>query len=329
MKPCGPAALPGAWEAELSVPRDCLPAFEAALARAESLSVAWGADGAADIRAVFAPAVRRIDIEAAIAVAAAASGGAPPAVRAAPLAARDWVAEGLAALPPARAGRFRIRGAHHARRPSLCELVVEAGPAFGTGHHETTCDCLRALCDLARRRVFARPLDLGCGTGILAMAAARLWRRRVLAIDRDPAAVAAARANAARNGLAGAVACRAGDGFAGLPGGARYDLIAANILARPLAALAPALAARLAPGGAAVLSGLLRPQAHALLAAYRRQGLALRRRYDSGAWTTLCLGKRAAAGRVAGGPGFEPGLFGSEPNVLPLNYPPPRRGRKR
>ncbi len=328
MTPRRAAPPPGAWQASLSVPRGAAPAFEAALARADSLSVAWRPANAADIRAVFPPAVPRIEIEAAIAVAAAASGAAPPAMRAAPLAARDWVAEGLAALPPARAGRFRIRGAHHARRPSLHEFVVEAGPAFGTGHHETTRDCLRALCGLARRRAFARPLDLGCGTGILAMAAARLWRRRALAIDRDPAAVAAARANAARNGLAKLVECRAGNGFAGLPRGARYDLIAANIIARPLAALAPALAARLAPGGVAVLSGLLRPQARALLAAYRGQGLALRRRYDTGAWTTLCLGRRAAR-RMAGGPGFEPGLFGSEPKVLPLNYPPPRRGRKR
>ena len=132
---------------------------------------------------------------------------------------------------------------------------------------------------------------MGCGSGVLALAMARLWRCRVIAVDNDPAAVAVARANAAQNGLARAVACRAGDGFAACRRGERYDLVAANILARPLAAMAPALARRLEPGGVAVLSGLLRAQAPPLLAACRRQGLVLERRRDAGEWSTLCMSR--------------------------------------
>ena len=285
-----------AWTATVTVPRRHLAAFESAFAAAAdtgagAVSVDYAAGDLCRVEALVPAGSPRAGVEAAAALAAAACGIAPPAVAWAPLPRRDWVAAGLAALVPVRAGRFRLRGGHHAAGPSIWELRLDAGAAFGTGHHETTRGCLEALDALARRRRFARPLDMGCGSGVLALAMARLWRCRVIAVDNDPAAVAVARANAAQNGLARAVACRAGDGFAACRRGERYDLVAANILARPLAAMAPALARRLEPGGVAVLSGLLRAQAPPLLAACRRQGLVLKRRRDAGEWSTLCVSR--------------------------------------
>ena len=292
-------AAPRAWTATLRAPHRALPAFEAAFGAAESLSIDVDTGGPCRLRAVFGGRADRVAVEAAVAIAAAACGTAPPPVAWAPLADRDWVAEGLAALAPVRAGRFRVRGGHHAAWPSLYELRVEAAAAFGTGHHETTRGCLLALDRLARRRRFARPLDMGCGSGVLALAMARLWRRRVLAVDIDPAAVAQTRANARRNRLARLAVCREGRGFAALRRGERCDVAAANILAGPLAAMAPALAARLAPGGIAILSGLLRAQAAPLLIACRRHGLVLRERVDLGEWPTLRLAK-ARRGRWLG-----------------------------
>lgn len=291
----GGDSRPRVLSASVRAPEESLPAFAAAFAFADAMATDIGADGRGRVEALFVGGPpRRGAVEAAAAVAAAAGGLAPPHVRWEELPDRDWVAAGLAALPAARAGRFRVRGAHNPARPSLWALRIEAAAAFGTGHHETTRGCLLALDRLARTRSFARPLDLGCGTGVLAMAMARLWRRPVLAVDDDPEAVAAARANARRNGLGRLAACRRSDGFAALPPGARYDLIAANILAGPLAAMAPELAARLAPGGVAVLSGILRRQARAVLAAYRARGLALLGRRDLGGWSVLCLRKRRA-----------------------------------
>ena len=284
-----------AWTASL---RASAPAFGAALERAfagaQSLDVTFEADGGTRFRAIWEAPPPRVEVEAAVAVAAAAAGVAPPPVAWEALRDRDWTTESQAALAPARGGRFRVRGSRHASRPGPWDLCIDAGAAFGTGHHETTRGCLRALCALARRRRFMRPLDLGCGSGVLAMAMARLWRRPVTAVDNDPAAVAAARENARRNRLAPLVRCRLGAGFSGLPRGRRYDAVAANLLAGPLVALAPALAARLAPGGVAVLSGLLKSQASAVLIACRRSGLILRRRWDEGAWSTLWVGRPAA-----------------------------------
>ena len=282
-----------AWTASLRAPRAAAAALERAFAGAQSLDVTLEADGGRRLRATWEAAPPRAEVEAAVTVAAAAAGVAPPPVVWEALRDRDWTAAGLATLAPARGGRFRVRGSHCPPRPGPWDLCVDAGGAFGTGHHESTRGCLRAICALARHRRFARPLDLGCGSGVLAMAMARLWRRPATAVDNDPAAVSTARENARRNRLKPLVRCCVSEGFSGLPRGRRYDLTAANLLARPLVALAPVIAARLAPGGVAVLSGLLKTQAAAVLVAFRRQGLILRRRWDEGAWSTLCVGKPA------------------------------------
>lgn len=208
---------------------------------------------------------------------------------------RDWVSESLKELPAITAGRFHIAGTHTLAeaRPCAIRLQIDAGQAFGTGHHETTTGCLLALDQLARQRAFSSILDLGCGTGILAMAAAKLWHRRVLASDIDPVAIQVTRQNAQLNGLAALTSPIVATGFraTALTRNAPYDLIIANILARPLMSLAYPLSRHLARDGIAVLSGLLTSQVPAILAAYRMQGIFLQRRIYLGDWCTLILGR--------------------------------------
>ena len=226
---------------------------------------------------------------------AAAHGARPFAV--AKLDDRDWVAQVRRELSPVRAGRFVVFGSHDAGGvPShLIGLEIEAAMAFGTGHHGTTRGCLTALDRLARGGVRARRvLDLGTGTGVLAMAAAALWRVPALATDIDPVAVRTARANVAANALAPLVRCARADGCRSdlVRAEAPYDLVFANILARPLKRLAPDVARVTAPGGVAVLSGLLDAQAPGVEAVWAGHGFRrLFRLRDSG-WTTLALRRR-------------------------------------
>lgn len=205
----------------------------------------------------------------------------------------DWVAESQKALPPIRAGRFWLYGAHVRRPPpaGAVALRIEAGAAFGTGRHESTRGCLIALDALARRRALRprRALDMGCGSGVLAMAIARLWHCPVLAVDNDPASVAVARENVGLNRVGDWVRVTAGDGYraSAVRRSGRFDLIVANILAGPLIAMAGDLARHLAPGGRAVLAGLLRPQEQAVTARHRAAGLRLDRRIRLGEWSIL------------------------------------------
>src|SRR5579875_2864612 len=221
----------------------------------------------------------------------------PPAWRSPPpLPARDWLADNRRAFPPLAIDRFFIHGSHYRDRvqAGMIGIRVDATTAFGTGEHASTRGCLLALAALARRRRFRRPLDIGTGTGILAIAAAKRLHRRVWASDIDPVAAAVARDNAAKNGVAGLVRVRAAPGYRDRAlRRRRYDLVLSNILARPLALLAPELARVLAPDGRAVLSGLLARQEALVLAAHRRCGLALERRYRIEGWSTLVLRRRS------------------------------------
>ncbi|GAB6052123.1 50S ribosomal protein L11 methyltransferase [Magnetospira thiophila] len=206
---------------------------------------------------------------------------------------RDWVAENLASFKPISTGRFFVHGAHHRDSvpPNCLPLWVDASMAFGTGEHASTRGCLTAL-DRMTGRPPRRVLDMGCGSAILAMAAARRWAVPVLACDIDPRSVLVARENAQRNGLKSFVtACESvGTRNPVIGRNGPYDLILANILARPLRAMAGDLAHVLAPGGRVVLAGFLCRDANWVLAAYRSRGLHLIARVVVDEWQTLVLG---------------------------------------
>ncbi|MEX0583587.1 MAG: 50S ribosomal protein L11 methyltransferase [Sneathiella sp.] len=213
----------------------------------------------------------------------------------APLAQKDWVSESQKMLPPVDAGRFYIHGSHDAPHPAISrhDLVIDAGQAFGTGLHETTYGCLLALDDLRKSRKFKNPLDLGCGSGVLALAIAKAWGKPVLASDIDPAAVTVTRDNAKKNHLAPLVTAihAAGLNSRILQQSAPYDLIVANILAWPLVKMAPGISDTLATNGILVLSGLLQSQEVMVSRAYLQQGLRLKRRYNIGSWSALVLSR--------------------------------------
>src|SRR4051812_8611391 len=206
---------------------------------------------------------------------------------------RDWLAENRRAFPPLRIGRFFIHGSHHRGRPppGAIDIEIDAATAFGTGEHPSTRSCLLALDGLSgRRRRFRRPLDMGTGSGVLAIAAAKSLRGRVLGSDIDCGAARVARHHVRRNGLAGRVRIVCAPGYRSRTvRRSRYDLILANILARPLALMARDLKRALAPGGVAVLAGLLARQEPLVLSAHRAQGLALQRRLVIEGWSTLIL----------------------------------------
>ncbi|WP_300032027.1 50S ribosomal protein L11 methyltransferase [uncultured Roseobacter sp.] len=210
----------------------------------------------------------------------------------------DWVAHVRRELAPVEAGRFFVYGSHDADKvPDGVEpLLIEAAMAFGTGHHGTTLGCLRALDRLSSGGFTGQKVaDIGCGTAVLAMAAARIWPNPVLASDIDEVAVEVARSNARANDLADRIRCVEAAGFdhPELKAAAPFDLVFANILKGPLVALAPDMAAHLAPGGFAILSGILNEQADEVIRVYAQAGINLVHREEIVDWTTLTLGRNA------------------------------------
>jgi ribosomal protein L11 methyltransferase len=203
------------------------------------------------------------------------------------LKAADWVAMSLEGLSAVRAGRFVVAGAHALKRESGggVKVWIEASEAFGTGHHGTTWGCLMALEGVLRRRRVSAVLDVGAGSGVLAIAAAKTGAQ-ALAIEIDARAAAIAKINAKQNQVAHLVRVIAGDGARHIAQ-RRFDLVFANILMRPLIRLAPKLTQALAPGGALVLSGLLRTQAPLVREAYASRGLILEKQIPREAWMTL------------------------------------------
>ncbi len=205
----------------------------------------------------------------------------------------DWVAMSLSELTPVRAGRFIVHGQHH-DGPSGADdigILIEAGQAFGTGHHGTTRGCLEAIDTLGRARAYRNALDVGCGTGVLAMAIAKHMRIPVMAGDMDPIAIETAKANAHVNACADEIAFTVASGTrcTAIRDQAPYDLVVANILMQPLIDLAEEISTTVAPKGTVVLSGLLTDQEERVLAAYTPLGLSVKDRTRIEGWSTLVL----------------------------------------
>jgi ribosomal protein L11 methyltransferase len=211
------------------------------------------------------------------------------------LADADWLAMALSGLPPVRAGRFFVFGQHDRglAPPNTVNLRIEAGAAFGTGHHGTTVGCLIELDRLLKAHRFARVLDVGAGTGVLAIAAARTGSRIVRGTDIDRPSVRIAGENARLNGARVRFSAASGLASASVRADAPYDLIFANILARPLVALAHPIATALSAHGRVILSGLLRSQERQVRAAYLAQGLTFEHRLYRDAWVTLVMARAA------------------------------------
>ena len=217
----------------------------------------------------------------------------------APLPATDWVAKSLAGLAPVRAGPFLVHGSHDRAKARANDIAIEieAGLAFGTGHHGTTAGCLIAIDRVAKARPIVNALDVGTGSGVLAIGLAKRAHARVTASDIDPVAVKVARENVRLNGVARFVRTLVATGLnhAAIETRAPYDLIVANILAGPLVALAPAIRRHLAPGGTVILSGLLIEQRRRVAAAYRGQGLRSSDTIVRDEWATLVLAENSLA----------------------------------
>ncbi|MDB5623860.1 MAG: ribosomal protein methyltransferase [Devosia sp.] len=208
----------------------------------------------------------------------------------------NWVAKSLEGLPPVIAGGFYVYGSHH-EGPipgGLTPMRIEAAQAFGTGHHETTTGCLEAIDRVLKRRRPRRLIDVGTGTGVLAIALAKRLKTTVIASDIDPIAVSTTIDNAAINGVSRFVLPIEATGLnhPTIALGAPYDLIVANILAGPLMALAPAMGRVAEPGASIILSGILEHQARGVIIAYARQGMILTQKLQRKDWTTLMLQNR-------------------------------------
>ncbi len=280
----------------LALPEPALAAFEAVFEPLGGALVTGGkdADGLIPWQLYLGDAPEEAELDRLLALAAEVAGIETPRHDLERLPEVDWVAESQRSLPAITAGRFRIRGSHITEPApwSAIDLLIDANAAFGTGRHETTRGCLLAMQDLAKRRTVTQVLDMGCGSGVLAMAAARLWPCRVLGVDNDAPSLAVTRENLRNNGVGDRVKVMLSDGFrrAEIAAQGPYDLILANILAEPLCGMARDLRRHLAPGGMVVLSGLLVSQERSVIARYRSAGLPLSRRYRLEDWSTLVLG---------------------------------------
>jgi ribosomal protein L11 methyltransferase len=303
-----PQVHPTVWRVEIVVPHSAVEGFAPVIEHFAD-SVSWflddpDADDSAEqalwrLEAFSKAAIDRAALESAVALTAAALDMAPPPAKIDQMPDTDWVSANLRAFPPISVGRFFVHGSHFTGRPppGRIALLIDAGTAFGSGEHATTCGCLRAIDRLLRRRRFRAPLDLGCGSGILAIAIAKAGSAKVRAADIDPVSVEVARRNAKRNGAAARATTHLSDGYRcrALAHHRPYDLIVANILARPLAAMAVDLGRHLASGGIAVLSGLLTRQERSVLAPHRMQGLSLLGRFTLNGWSTLVLARSSRA----------------------------------
>jgi ribosomal protein L11 methyltransferase len=273
------AASQAAYAAALEEICDSISAFES------KPGGAWRIEGLATVEP------DRIALAARLAVASAETNRAVPPLDIERMPQIDWLAENRRSFPPLKAGRYFIYGSHYQGEvPAGAHAVtLDAGIAFGSGEHATTRGCLLALDRHGRRASVRRALDVGCGSGILAIAMAKTWPLQAVASDIDRASVRVAAENARRNAVAGRVETLFSNGLARVRPRRGYDVVVANILARPLCRLAGDISAAVRPGGTLILSGLLAGQESEVRAAYRVRGLVLVRRIAIDGWHTLIL----------------------------------------
>ncbi len=285
------------WQIGLSVPAGAVETFVQALEPLCYATATFVEDEATGLWRLTAYSIGpppADQLVAAVAIAAARAEIAEPVVKCLPLLESDWVAVSRSAAQPVAVGRYFIRPSHF-EEPSprgAIVLTIDAGTAFGSGDHGTTQGCLVALDQLAGERGVRHPLDLGCGSGVLALAMARTWRRVVTATDIDPEAVRVTNENARINGAADLVNAHCVSGIdAAVADAAPFDLIVANILLGPLVEVAGDIARHLAPDGTVILSGVLSDQDKVLRAAYADVGLRFVSRIVLDGWHTLVLAR--------------------------------------
>ena len=289
---------PAVWRVLVRVPGGTAAAFAGAI-ECHCAAVSWTVpegDGEARVEGYAETEPDRAVLVRLLGEVAVASRSPAPHLEVDRLQGRDWQAESLRRLPPVAVGRYFVHGSHVRAAPPAGSIHfrVDAATAFGSGEHGTTRGCLVALDALARRLPVRSALDLGCGSGILALAVAKAWRAPVVAVDVDAGAVRLTGENARRNGVRDLVRPVESDGYrsSAVRRAAPYDLIVANILAQPLRHMAAGLGRHLGRRGCAVLSGLLEGDRSGVLSAHRAQGLALLRYVEVDGWWTLVIGRR-------------------------------------
>lgn len=288
------------WQISMIVPPDAMPYFERALDGDDVALLASEIETGKDkgnwkLEAVWQNKPDVPSLEAALAVAASVVKVDTPKYEIKELPPKNWLKENLISFKPVCVGRYYIYGSHIKEPPpkTKLSLKIDAATAFGSGEHFTTKGCLMAMEDLSRVFTPRNVLDMGCGSGILGLAAALTFRVPVFATDIDPESVRVTLQNAQNNHLARYITAWVGNGYkpAEIRRHAPYDLVFSNILARPLTLMAKDLAANLAPSGYAVLSGLLNRQENWVLSAHRRVGLQLKKRYRMEGWSALIVGR--------------------------------------
>lgn len=284
------------WRLEITVPQFAVLAFEDLLS-GHCVAVSSFGDDGTDWR-VEGYTDREPDdssLNEALSVTASVFDLEPPAMRVEFLTPRDWLADNLSSFEPLHVGGFFIYPSHFDGPfpAAAVPLQIDAGTAFGSGTHPTTATCLIAMVNLAKRQHIGSVLDLGCGSGILAFAASKLWPAKIIATDIDPEARRVTRRNAKINHLLPRVrdVCSNGLRHRIIAGSAPFDLIVANVLARPLMGMAHDVVSALAPGGHVILSGLMARDAPWVAAKYRARGLRLCERWPQDGWTTLVMRK--------------------------------------
>lgn len=291
---------PQAWQIDIELPDEsCVVIFDEALGPGAGAVTAREIDNGPRWRLIAhcAEAPDKVALEARVAIAAATAGVPAPPIHLCELPATDWVADYRKRIKPVTVGRFFIYPSHFEDDvpEGLVGIHLDAGIAFGTGEHQSTSGCLLAMERLkVSGHLVDSGLDMGCGSAILAIGLANLWpAARIIAVDNDPDAVQTSMDNIADNGCSASIIAAESDGYHGeaVMAASPYNIIMANILARPLALMAADAAAHLAPGGYAILSGILSPQAADVQSAYEAAGLELTDQLDLDEWSTLVLTK--------------------------------------